>query len=253
MRSADARAEDPAAATGPTPPAPSASSASPDGGGRARILDAAVQRFARSGFGASVRAIAADAGVSAALVIHHFGSKDRLREACDEHVLAWIAESKRQNMGKATSGRLFEVLAQADELAPLVGYTLRSLQTGGAAGRGFVEHMIDDAEQYTAEAVADGIVRPSRDERARVRYLVYSSLGALLLSVTMNPPRDPQDVNAAVRAFLDDLYLPMLELFTEGFLTSRRMLDDYLLYVPDPPGGAQAPTDETPHHDEEEP
>ena len=27
---------------------------------------------------------------------------------------------------------------------------------------------------------------------------------------------------------LSDLYLPMLELFTEGFLSTRRMLDDYL-------------------------
>ncbi|MCA5891874.1 TetR/AcrR family transcriptional regulator [Isoptericola sp. NEAU-Y5] len=211
-------------------------SAEPDTGTRARIRDAAVLRFAKSGFGASVRSIAAEAGVSPALVIHHFGSKDELHAACDEHVLAWIVETKRQNMGKAARGQLLEVLAQADDMAPLVGYVLRSLQAGGSVGRTFVEHMIDDAEQYTAEAVADGIVRPSRDERARVRYLVYSSLGALMLSVTMNPPEDPEDVNAAVRAFTDDLYLPMLEMFTEGFLTTRRMLDDYLLYVSDPPG-----------------
>ena len=32
-----------------------------------------------------------------------------------------------------------------------------------------------------------------------------------------------------------DQILPTLELFTEGLLTSRRMLDDYLLYVGDPP------------------
>ena len=202
---------------------------------RARIRDAAVLRFARSGFGASVRSIAADAGVSPALVIHHFGSKDELHAACDAHVLAAIAESKRHNMRRATSGGLLEVLAQSSDLAPLVGYVLRSLQAGGAVGKAFVEHMIDDAEQYTAEAVAAGIAKPSRDEHARVRYLVLSSLGALLLSVTFNPPEDPEDVAAAVRKFLNDLYLPMLELFTEGFLSTRRMLDDYLLYVGDPP------------------
>ncbi|MGF0115069.1 TetR family transcriptional regulator [Promicromonospora sp. Marseille-Q5078] len=223
--------------------APGVPSTPPDGSARARIIDAAVLRFARSGFGASVRAIATDAGVSPALVIHHFGSKDGLHAACDQHVLAWIAESKRANMGKATGGQLLEVLAQADGMAPLVGYVLRSLQAGGAVGKAFVEHMIADAEQYTAESVEQGIVRPSRDERARVRYLVYSSLGSLLLSVTMNPPDDPEDLNAALRAFMDDLYLPMLELFTEGFLTTRRMLDDYLLYVPDPPGEAGEDTD----------
>ena len=59
---------------------------------RARIRDAAVARFGRDGFRAPVRAIAEDAGVSAALVIHHFGSKDALRAECDEHVLRVIRD-----------------------------------------------------------------------------------------------------------------------------------------------------------------
>jgi len=246
MRSVDAAAEGAAEARGPVMP-PS------DGSTRGRILDAAMLRFARSGFGASVRAIAADAGVSPALVIHHFGSKEKLHAVCDEHVLAWIRAVKRESIGLATGGNLLQVLAAADQYAPLVGYVLRSLQAGGAVGREFTEHMIADAQEYTAEAVRDGVLRPSRDEAARVRYLVYSSLGAMLLSVTLDPPRDPEDITAAMRRFMDELYLPMLELFTEGFLTTRRMLDDYLLYVPDPPPGEHAPTDGTPTHDEEEP
>ncbi|WP_166844574.1 TetR/AcrR family transcriptional regulator [Isoptericola sp. BMS4] len=211
---------------------------------RARIRDAAVRRFASVGFGASVRTIAADAGVSPALVIHHFGSKEKLHVACDEHVLAWIAEAKRANMGKAAGGQLLEVLAQADEMAPLVGYVLRSVQAGGAVGRSFVEHMVEDAVKYTSEAVEQGLARPSLDEEARVRYLVYSSLGSLLMAMTFDPPDDPQDTTAVMRRFMGDMYLPMLELFTQGFLTTRRMLDDYLLYVGDPPtGGARADAD----------
>jgi AcrR family transcriptional regulator len=211
-------------------------SASDDLTTRARIRDAAVLRFARSGFGASLRTVAADAGVSPGLVVHHFGSKERLHAACDEHVLAWIRDAKRQNITAAASGRLIEVLASAEEeFAPLVAYVLRSLQAGGAVGRAFVEQMIADAEQYTAEAVEQGVVRPSRDEKARARYLVLSGLGALLLSVTLDPPQDAGDVGATVRRYLDQMALPSIELYTEGFLTSRRMLDDYLMYVPDPP------------------
>ena len=52
--------------------------------------------------------------------------------------------------------------------------------------------------------------------------------------MTLNPPSDPQDLGAIVRSFLTNSYCPMMELFTEGFLTSRRMLDEYLMYVPGP-------------------
>ncbi|GAB2466719.1 TetR/AcrR family transcriptional regulator [Xylanimonas ulmi] len=204
---------------------------------RARIRDAAVARFATDGFGASVRTVAGDAGVSAALVIHHFGSKDALRAECDAHVLAQVREAKLATIDRAAGGTSFlEAFASADAYAPLVGYVLRSLQEGGTVGQAFVEHLLADAEAYTAQAVASGLAVPSRDERARVRYLTLSSLGALLLSVTLNPPQDPGDLTAYVRRFFSESYLPILELYTEGFLTTRRMLDDYLEFVPDPPG-----------------
>ncbi|WP_418275236.1 TetR family transcriptional regulator [Isoptericola jiangsuensis] len=222
-----------------------------DGSTRERIRDAAVLRFARSGFSASVRAVAADAGVSPALVIHHFGSKDALHRVCDEHVLAWIVESKRQNMGRATGGQLLQVLAEVDEYAPLLGYVVRSLQAGGEVARAFVQHMVDDAQVYTAEAVAAGIARPSVDEEARVRYLVLSSLGALSLAMTLDPPGD--DINAAVRTYLADQRLPTIELFTQGFLTDRRMLDDYLLYVGDPPAAGGPDPEHTTRTTNEEP
>ncbi|WP_218926037.1 TetR/AcrR family transcriptional regulator [Xylanimonas oleitrophica] len=208
---------------------------------RARIRDAAVARFAAEGFGAPVRAVAADAGVSPALVIHHFGSKERLRHECDQHVLALIRAAKNENIGRAAEGKsFFEAFATVERHAPLVGYLLRSLQAGGTVARSFVDQMLTDSEQYTAAAVEAGVARPSRDERARARYLTLSALGALLLSVTLDPPADPADLTAYVRRFFTESYLPMIELYTEGFLADRRMLDDYLLYVSDPPRGEES-------------
>ena len=56
---------------------------------QARIRNAAVELFARDGFEkTNLRAIAAAAGVSAGLVIHHFGSKDELIGAGALHVCA---------------------------------------------------------------------------------------------------------------------------------------------------------------------
>lgn len=210
---------------------------------RARIRDAAISRFAVEGFGASVRAIASDAGVSAGLVMHHFGSKDKLRTECDAHLLATIGRLKRENVAEAAAGHsLFHRFAAVEENAPVVGYVLRSMQDGSALAQEFIGHMVDDAVGYTQDGVAAGVIVPSRDEAARARYLTLSSLGALLLEVTLNPPSDPSDLVGIVRGYFTKSYLPMMELFTEGFLTSRRMLDDYLLYVSDPPSKDSAAT-----------
>ena len=56
--------------------------------GRERVLAAALALFGANGAaGTSVRAIAAQAAVSPANVLHHFGSKQALRAAVDRRVL----------------------------------------------------------------------------------------------------------------------------------------------------------------------
>ena len=210
---------------------------------RDRIRDAAMLRFARDGFGASVRSIATDSGVSPALVIHHVGSKDELRAECDEWMLAEIRAVKNETIDELSSGQsILHRFAAADEYEPMLGYVLRSLQGGGPVSRTFIEQMIDDAVGYTKHGVEAGLIKPSRDETARARYLVLSALGSLMLELTLNPSQDPTDLSGTVRGFLETSYLPMIELYTQGVFTTRRMLDDYLLYVPDPPqDGAAEP------------
>jgi AcrR family transcriptional regulator len=202
---------------------------------RARIREAAVLRYAREGFGVGLRAIADDAGVSAALILHHFGSKDGLRADCDAYVLATIKESKERALVSGGTHDLLMQLASMDEYAPLVGYALRSLQAGGELARAFVEHFVADAEGYISAAVATGTMRPCRDEKARARYLTVQGLGTLLLDVTLNPPSDPTDVVAMLHGYRDRMMLPTVELFTHGLMTDNTMLDAYLLYVGDPP------------------
>jgi AcrR family transcriptional regulator len=194
-----------------------------------------VLRYAREGFGVGLRAIADDAGVSAALIVHHFGSKEGLRAECDAHVLAAIRESKERALVSGGTQDLLLQLASMDEYAPLVGYALRSLQAGGDLARAFVEHFAADAEVYIAAAVTAGTMRPSRDEKARARYLTVQGLGTLLLDLTLNPPADPTDVVGMLHAYRDRTMLPAVELFTHGLMTDNTMLDAYLLYVGDPP------------------
>lgn len=199
---------------------------------RARIRDAALLLFAREGFRATVRAVAEEAGVSPGLVIHHFRSKDGLRQACDAHVLAVVRESKSTVLGDEAGYRsdpsaLLAQLAGMDAYGPLLGYLLRSLQAGGDLARELVDHMVDDARAYLADAVRSGAVRPSHDDAARARYLVTQSLGTLLLDATLHPADDPAGV---LDGYLARHGLPAVELYTQGFLTDATLLDTYLEY-----------------------
>ncbi|WP_232499666.1 TetR/AcrR family transcriptional regulator [Agromyces humatus] len=206
---------------------------------RARVRDAAIVRFGRDGFEVGLRAIAKDAGVSAAGIVKLFGSKDGLREACDEHVFAVVRDTKREVLAdRGAPGAFIGQLAMMDGYRPMIAYTLRSIQAGGEHARDFIEHMVADAVEYVAAGVEAGVIVPSRDEEARVRFLLGSTLGSLLLELSMNTDPDAIDTAAFWERALGRLTLPALELYTEGFLVDRDMLDAYLLYIPDPPAEA---------------
>jgi AcrR family transcriptional regulator len=192
---------------------------------RARIRDAAIRRFGIDGFDASVRAIAADAGVSAGLVIHHFGSKDALRAACDEHVLRIIREAESEAFTQP--GDLFGYLNDLEEYGPLVGYLVQALLAGGDLATTLLERMTRDAEGYLADAVAAGRIRPSRDPAKRAAFLVDVGVGAVLAFVRRHPPVDG-DYGAVLRAYAEANSLPALELYTEGLLADSRILDAFL-------------------------
>ncbi|WP_159940726.1 MULTISPECIES: TetR/AcrR family transcriptional regulator [unclassified Nocardiopsis] len=210
---------------------------------RARIRDAAIECFGQNGFGVTVRAIAEEAGVSPGLVIHHFGSKERLREACDDHVLGLINELKQETITSHDSQTFLHQLATMEEHTPLLAYLFRSVQTGGAFAVSFYERMVADVERYLAAGEAAGTIRPSRDPARRARYLAANSVGAMLLQVALHPPGERTDFARLMREWSREYTLPALELYTEGLLTERTMLDAYLLYVSDPP---RKPADSSP-------
>ncbi|WP_350275657.1 TetR family transcriptional regulator [Kribbella sp. HUAS MG21] len=206
-----------------------------------RIRDAAILRYGRDGFSVGLRAVAADAGVTAGLVVHHFGSKDGLRRACDAYVLDVIRSEK---LKAATGGPAAAIaqLAAVEEYAPMALYSLRSLQAGGELATAFMERMCADALEYLEAGVAKGLIRPSRDPAARARYLATQAMGSLLLWVSLHPGfREIDDFRKELRQISDEITLPALEVFTEGLFVDRKMLDEYLMYVCDPPAGDAKP------------
>jgi len=197
---------------------------------RARIRDAAIRCFADDGFDASFRMIALRAGVSPGLITHHFGSKAALRAECDSEVLRQYRAVKLDAIARP-SAHLLEGLTAPGASATFLVYILRAIHAGGASGRDFLEHLTDDARPIMAEGVASGLVRPSRDEEARLRYLVYQMTGALLVQFLMMPSPTAEEFVASLQAGQGDTILPMLELLTEGLLARREMLDDYVEFL----------------------
>lgn len=200
---------------------------------RARIRDAAVRCFAEDGFDVPFRTIAGRAGVSPGLITHHFGSKAALRAACDTHVLRSYQAVKQDGIDRP-SAHLLGGLTDPGVSATLLVYIVRAVHAGGPAANSFLEHLIADMRPVMAAGVESGLVRPSRDEEARLRYLTYQTIGALMVRFVTMPGTTPEEFVAAMRDPSSDSILPTLELFTEGVLADRALLDDYLHFLESP-------------------
>jgi AcrR family transcriptional regulator len=189
----------------------------------ARIRDVAVTEFAANGVdGTSIRTIAAAAGVSPGLVIHHFGSKEGLRVACDEHVAGIIREVKGSAMA---SGGAFDVTAafRATGDLPAAKYLARTLVDGSPHVAELVDEIVADAVTYVATGVETGMIQPSAHERERAAILTIWGLGALVLhehlerligvDITTDFSEDP----TAAAAYM----APVLEIYGRGVFTEK--------------------------------
>ncbi|BBZ32298.1 TetR/AcrR family transcriptional regulator [Mycolicibacterium confluentis] len=192
----------------------------------ARIRSAAIEQFGQHGFDVSVRAIAKTAGVSPALVIHHFGSKEQLRRACDEFVTETIRESKSEALQTSDPAAWFAAVAEIEDFAPLMAYLMRSMQTGGELAKMLLRRMIDNVEQYLDEGVRAGTIKPSVDPKARARFLGMVGGGGFLLYLQLH--ENPDDMRAVLHDYARDMVLPALEVYTEGLMTDSTMFDAFL-------------------------
>jgi len=204
---------------------------------RARIRNAAVEMFGRKGFDVGLRAIADAAGVSLGLIRHHYGSKAELRTACDAYVLEQIRALKEEQANSDNpAATMLARMAEADDFAYLVHYLTQAMRAGGPLAREFLQRMIADAETYVREGVANGLILPSVDERARARFLTLAIIGGMHLDASLSEDQ-PQE---AWRHWADWSTLPALELYTQGLLADSRMFEAYMEYKKDPPEAAGA-------------
>ncbi len=192
----------------------------------ARIRDAAIDQFGSRGFDTGVRAIAEAAGVSPALIIHHFGSKEGLRKACDDYIAAEIRSEKSEALQSSDAATWLAQIAEIESFAPMMAYLVRSMQTGGELGKALWRTMVTNTEAYLADGVRAGTIKPSRDPAARAKFLAMVGGGAFLLYLQLHD--NPTDLRAVLHDYSRDMVLPALELYTEGLLTDSTMFEAFL-------------------------
>lgn len=155
---------------------------------KALIRNAALALFAERGPEAvSVREIAAAAGVSPALVVHHFGSKDGLRAAVDQRVGAifdgFLADIGNVDLASGSAGgslaEMFVSALPAD--SPVPAYLRRLLLSGDPAGMALFGRWYQISRQVVDALVAAGVMRPSADPEVLTAFLAVNDLAALLL------------------------------------------------------------------------
>jgi AcrR family transcriptional regulator len=157
---------------------------------RAHLLDVAIARFSRDGIGAtSLRAIAADAGVTPAMLHYYFGDKAQLKQALIEERLLPALMAMRGRLEQAGDDPaalvagfvrgMQAVIAQHPWLPPL---WVREVLCEGGELRGvlFDRMLVPSLPQLLADrfaaAQAAGRLNPALDPRLLVVSLVGLTL-----------------------------------------------------------------------------
>lgn len=159
---------------------------------RAVIRDEALRLFAEHGPEVvSLRRVAAAAGVSPGLVVHHFGSKAGLREAVDTHVervfdvLFAALDDTDWTAGPsdgALAGSLAEVFVAAlPPDSPIPAYLRRLLLSGDPAGQRLFGRWYAASRVVLDRLAAAGQVLPAGDPAVRTAFLMVNDLAVLLL------------------------------------------------------------------------
>lgn len=143
----------------------------------ARIRVAAIELFGGQGIRATtIRQVAAAAGVSPGLVMHHFGSKEGLRKACDEWIINEISHDK-QALARGDLTALRRLAASMQSLAPYMDYITASLREGGPGADHLFDMMCALTRTVLDAGVDSGTMRPPADEEAAIAVLVAISCG----------------------------------------------------------------------------
>lgn len=189
----------------------------------ARIRDAAVEVVGRQGWDkTTTRQIASAATVPVGLVNYHYGSKDGLRQACDDWVIERLAEDKGLILGAGPLPRMDTYIDDHPELRPITEYIGQCMRSGGPVAEHFFERMVELTRDMMMLAADAGTFRRYEDPYAAAVILVAYGAGASLFGGTI--ARLLGGVNLLDTDTYNRYVRTTIEIYTHPLITDERYL-----------------------------
>ena len=188
---------------------------------RARIRDAALAELGERGFrGATFRSIAQRAGVSVGLVQHHFGTKDQLRQACDEAVMG-LVRRKVEASGDGTIGDRQVVDGLLSSAPLLQRYVSRALADRSPAVGPLLEFVMDESEGYLCRAWPGRFEAGTTTTRNAAAVMTAMNLSVMLLQEQLAERVEVEPYTHASIVTTGRAMLDVYEAFGELSLTAE--------------------------------
>ncbi|WP_157073315.1 TetR/AcrR family transcriptional regulator [Kribbia dieselivorans] len=153
---------------------------------KARIRNAALALFAGGGYdGTTMRAVATAAGVTVGLVVHHYGTKERLRDAVEDLIVAAFTEATAsvkivgsgRDIGAARDRNVAQMLASN---TAMVDYLRRTILDPNDRGV-LLNRLADLAAANLQELRAAGLTASRRSTAEQVAAVLTAQIGQLFL------------------------------------------------------------------------
>jgi TetR/AcrR family transcriptional regulator, regulator of cefoperazone and chloramphenicol sensitivity len=150
---------------------------------REHLIEVSTKVFAREGFtGTSLRMIAVEAGVSAALLVHHFGSKQRLIEETIETTLGEWMREKDHLAELPLSEALSEWPRTAEDGQQRLEFFKQVMLSGGRPAQVLMERMHFEARERLTAMTKAGVMRDVSDIDTAALLLAVYGMAPLILS-----------------------------------------------------------------------
>lgn len=155
---------------------------------KARIRNAALELFAAQGIDAtSLRTVAAAAGVTVGLIVHHYGTKDILREAVDSAIVEQFADAiasvplESAPAHQIAALRDDSVAAMLSSSPAVVDYLRRALLDSGTRRGDLVSRLSQLSAKQVHELRAAGVASTKSPVSEQVVAIMVRQLGRLFL------------------------------------------------------------------------